>query len=64
MILNYFMDPVDSTGNAVYESTFTCMLIHAEVLITQGEGFQSVKVKGRSKDYDGKKLVPLTKKRF
>ena len=46
-------DPVDATGKAVYEKPFTDMLIHAEVLLPQGENLQSAKVQGRSKDLDG-----------
>ena len=46
-------DPVDATGKAVFEKPFTDMLIHAEVLLPQGENLQSAKVQGRSKDLDG-----------
>ena len=46
-------DPVDSAGRAVYDKPFTDYLIHAEVLLPQGEEFQSAKVKGRSKDING-----------
>ena len=47
------VDPVDASGKAVYDKPFTDYLIHAEVLLPQGEGFQSAKVKGRAKDADG-----------
>ena len=46
-------DPVDASGRAVYEKPFTDYLIHAEVLLPQGEAFQSAKVKRRSKDLHG-----------
>ena len=46
-------DPVDASGRAVYEKPFTDYLIHAEVLLPQGEGIQSAKVKGRSRDLNG-----------
>ena len=46
-------DPVDATGKAVYEQPFTDMLIHAEVLLPQGEEMKSGKVIGRSKDNTG-----------
>jgi len=46
-------DPVDATGKAIFEKPFTDMLIHAEVLLPQGENMQSAKVQGRSKDLDG-----------
>ena len=46
-------DPVDATGQAVLDKPFTDLLIHAEVLLPQGEDLQSAKVKRRSKDNDG-----------
>jgi len=46
-------DPIDATGKAVFEKPFTDMLIHAEVLLPQGENLQFAKVQGRSKDLDG-----------
>lgn len=49
-------DPVDATGRAVNEKPFTDVLIHAEVLLPQGEKIKSAKVIGRSKDDDGKVL--------
>ena len=46
-------DPVDSTGKAIYEKPFSDMLIHAEVLLPQGEDIKSARVIGRSKTNDG-----------
>jgi hypothetical protein len=46
-------DPVDNSGRAVLDKPFTDLLIHAEVLLPQGEDLQSAKVKGRSKDASG-----------
>ena len=46
-------DPVDSTGKAIYEKPFTAMLIHAKVIIPQGDNVQSSKVQGITKDDDG-----------
>ena len=50
------VDPVDASGRAVYNKPFTDYLIHAEVLLPQGEKLQSEKVKGRAKDYDGNSI--------
>ena len=47
-------DPVDSTVKSLYEKPFIDMLIHAEVLIPQGEGFKPSKLKVTYKDCDGK----------
>ena len=52
-ILSLEEDPVDCTGKSVYEKPLTDMLIHAEVLLPQGEQVKSAKVKGRAKDGDG-----------
>ena len=46
-------DPVDATGQAVYEQPFTDLLLHAEVMLPQGENLTSGKVIGRSKSADG-----------
>jgi hypothetical protein len=46
-------DPVDAGGRAVLDKPFTDLLIHAEVLLPQGEDIKSAKVKGRSKDKSG-----------
>ena len=46
-------DPVDATGQAVFEQPFTDLLLHAEVLLPQGENLVSGKVVGRSKSADG-----------
>ena len=46
-------DPVDASGKAIYEQPFYDAIIHAEVLLPQGEMMKSAKVKGRSKDSDG-----------
>ena len=46
-------DPVDATGKAIYDKPFTDMLIHAEVLLPQGDNVQYDKVQGRTKDDDG-----------
>ena len=42
-------DPVDFTGRPVLENPFTDILIHAEVLLPQGEELKPAKVIGRSK---------------
>ena len=47
-------DPADTTGKAIYEKTFTDMLIHAKVLLPQRENVKSTKVQGITKDDDGK----------
>ena len=44
---------MDATGKSIYSKPFTEMLIHAEVLLPQGENVQSVKVQRRTKDDDG-----------
>ena len=49
-------DPVDSAGRVVYDKPFTDHLIHAEVLLPQGEEIQSAKVQGRSKDIHGNSI--------
>ena len=49
-------DPVDATGRAINEKPFSDYLIHAEVLLPQGEEMKSAKVVGRSKDSEGKVL--------
>ena len=41
-------DPIDSTGRAIYEQPFTDALLHAEVLLPQGEEVKSGKVIGRT----------------
>ena len=46
-------DPVDVTGQAVFEKPFNDLLINAEVLLPQGEDLKPAKVKGRSKDIHG-----------
>ena len=35
---------LDTNGKAIYENPFTDMLIHAKVLLLQGENVQSAKV--------------------
>ena len=44
---------MDATGKAIYEKIFTDILIHAEVILPQGENVQSAKAQGRTKDDDG-----------
>ena len=46
-------DPVDATGQAVYEQPFTDILLNTEVLLPQGEEMKRAKVTRRSKDQDG-----------
>ena len=46
-------DPVDATGQAVFENPFSDLLIHAKVLLPQGENAKSAKVKVRTKDING-----------
>ena len=46
-------DPVDATGKAIYDKPFTNMLIHAKVLLPQGDNVQSAKVQGIKKGDDG-----------
>ena len=46
-------DPIDASGRPVYEQPLTDMLLHAEVLLPQGEEVKSAKVIGRSKDDNG-----------
>lgn len=46
-------DPVDATGQAVLERPFHDMLIHAEVLLPQGDNMTSAKVISRAYDTDG-----------
>ena len=52
--LLYDEDPVDSRGTAILKKPFHDYLIHAEVLLPQGEEVKSAKVKGRAKDANGK----------
>ena len=46
-------DPVDASGKAVFEQPFYDAIIHAEVMLPQGEKMKSARVKGRSKDSEG-----------
>ena len=46
-------DPVDTDGKTVFEKPVTDMLIHAEVLLPQGEGFTNAKVKCHACDLNG-----------
>ena len=46
-------DPVDASGKAIFEQPFYDAMINAEVLLPQGEGMKSAKVKGRAKDSEG-----------
>ena len=49
-------DPVDIHGRAVFEQPFTDSLIHAEVLLPQGEATKSGKVIGRTVDDSGQTI--------
>jgi hypothetical protein len=46
-------DPIDSDGTSVYEKPITDLLIHAEVLLPQGDTMQQAKVIQRSKSPSG-----------
>ena len=43
-------DNVDDTGKYVFETRFTHLLVHAEVMPPHGEELHSSKVKGQTKD--------------
>jgi hypothetical protein len=43
-------DPLDSDGNTMFDKPLWDVIIHAEVLLPQGENMQSAKVKGCAKD--------------
>ena len=44
---------VDATGKAIYKKPFTGMLIHDELLLSQGDNFPSANIHGRTKYNDG-----------
>ena len=46
-------DPLTANGTSVFEKPITDLLIHAEVLLPQGEEMKAAKVKGRAKDNNG-----------
>ena len=46
-------DPLDADGTTIYEKPLNDLLIHAEVLLLQGEVMQQAKVKGRTTDIHG-----------
>ena len=43
-------DNVDETGKCVFQTPFTYLLIHSEVMLPREEEIQSGKVEGRKKD--------------
>lgn len=47
-------DPTDEEGTSIYEKPLRDMLVHAEVLLPQGEQNSKAKVLGPTKDNDGK----------
>ena len=49
-------DPVDPDGTATFEQPITDVLIHAEVILPQGEELSSAKVRGRSQDSSGEQI--------
>ena len=46
-------DPIDADGKTAFEKPLNDLLIHAAVLLPQGESIQQVKVKGRAMDIHG-----------